>query len=856
MIETFVLRAELSSPHSTGAEMRKLQQEAVKAVERDKASKGERNGGLFHGIFEKASPHVAVGLRDGDDGVLRCPDCNWEVHDHRCEGCQQRVMDPNGPGNNWLDFSDESSSEDSMIESDVDDVERIRRPGPGGPGRWVDDEIILEGEGDDDEDWEDDGHDAEDALEQSDYYGALSPDRSSDGAVALDDDDDASNRPRPPRPLTFAGLTRQNRRVVVEESDGDSEDDDDEGSLQDFVVHDTPEARRPRRDRRQQANSHARPNGPWAIPDSSPAPEPAVRRRNARRTVPDDDDDDETQSSVSEASSRPPLFLGDSRRVYARGLRDVGNPIHISSDYDEEEEALLRSGYQTLPHTTASETEEDGFSSPPHAIGRRRNMGSISTPGSVFSVPEEDETEEGDTQYGDDDDSEEDEDGDVMMSQASQRASRQTGGGPRRRTMAVGNRTQPVEIDSDDSEPVPPRRRRQHRVGGHAARSGYFSSHSRGGSGNSRHRNRLSAQINPDVQALLSLHSQRLEEQQYNFLGNRLSSSVSPARTMTPIQRAMTPVQRSTTPVQRMRTPVQRMRTPVQRIMTPTQRNNMGNRRFISSSRESTPLQRVADSISPPPFSPMQSPDRGSQASSRATTIDSITSPASPNSTQSYSTQQSNSQYSQASPRYSQSLSPRSSQAQSSPQPSNPWFSSVSPQPVRTAESPTALVSSSATSTPRMRTRPSRGQLRSANSRIGLRSNTSSPAPTFSGASIAGLSGRIQPGHSGILGAAGRPTARRNTPLTTEDVRARGEAAIRQARMAGGHAGRSATRRESASNNSDSINNVRGGANNTAANTVGADPTGQGRRLGALIGGGPATGRGGGPLLVIGSEDD
>jgi hypothetical protein len=90
--------------------------------------------------------------------------------------------------------------------------------------------------------------------------------------------------------------------------------------------------------------------------------------------------------------------------------------------------------------------------------------------------------------------------------------------------------------------------------------------------------------------------------------------------------------------------------------------------------------------------------------------------------------------------------------------------------------------------------------------------------------------------------------------LTVEDIRARGEQ-LRQQQLRMIHGG--GTLRTPGETNSSSGSPVGGGENRTTppANGVGGVDIRRGNRLGALIGGGPADQRGGGPMLVIGSDD-
>ena len=74
----------------------KWQEEEKQKVEFHRSS----NRGLFPGIFHRQS---AIPIRDGQDGVLRCPDCTWELEDGNCSACGWFGMSDDGQ------FSDDFS---------------------------------------------------------------------------------------------------------------------------------------------------------------------------------------------------------------------------------------------------------------------------------------------------------------------------------------------------------------------------------------------------------------------------------------------------------------------------------------------------------------------------------------------------------------------------------------------------------------------------------------------------------------------------------------------------------------------------------------------------------------------------
>ncbi|KAF8544793.1 hypothetical protein BDD12DRAFT_440267 [Trichophaea hybrida] len=819
MIETFVNRAEIMSPQGSGAELRAQQKEIMQQLKKDRSPGGP---GLFRGIFKS---QVLYGIRDPEDGVVRCPTCMWEVHGGRCENpqCGARVREARD-GEDLLsdDESESGSSTQEGSERGIDNDMDL-------PVRWPESVVGEE------DDWED-------AVDDDDEF----------------DIDDVSVRRRERFPGHYGNRgthQRRNGRYDSEEEVSEADTEGTVGSLADFVDDDSPQ------------QSRRRMSGPWAL-TSSPAntsspirPIGAARRQNARPIVIEDDDEDDNQSSFSEASSRP-----DANTRYTTRSARYQNSRHVSlsSDYDDDEQSLLESnGYQALlgnqTDHTATEDEEDEFSSPPiRRMEGRSNM--IGRPGSVFSVPEEDDED-------DDEDESEDQDGDIRMGGSDQRrvtGNTNTNAGGRQpiRRAVSGSRNQPIELDSaSESEVAIGRRRTTRRAPFQTStRSNYFSNHQRNPSGGARanRNNRLSMEINPDILGLFAQHGQQLRETQYNSLG-RNSSSVSPARSLTPVQR------------------------------------NMPSRRSSAGSRGTTPLRGMLSS--PPPFSPLQSPELASHRQAPFV-INGTSSPA----------QITPSNNPWASPR-SISLSPRLGGLSAA---QNWGILSHFHNPQRTA-SPMGV---------RVRSRASSNRLRGSGSRIGLRSNSATPSSPLTssftgGTSIAGLVGRAPPTpqqqhrpqfqpQTPQQQQNQRPQPQPQTPqqqqqqrpqppqppqppqqqqrqqqqqqqqrqqptaqqgggrpggsprvLTAEDIRARGEQ-IRQNQLRMINGGGPLQQSRGGSNvggGSQSTEGLNGAPSSIGG--VGLSPdVRRGNRLGALIGGGPANQRGGGPMLVIGSEDD
>ncbi|KAF2435234.1 hypothetical protein EJ08DRAFT_656855 [Tothia fuscella] len=118
MTHRFVERVELLPPGETKDQHKRRQKEQADAVQTDKANTDRRTGGLFRGFF-RVRPRVRPALRDIEDGVDRCPYCQWELEDGMCERCGL-PFDENGTGT-W-DFSDleEGSEHDLNNEDDLE----------------------------------------------------------------------------------------------------------------------------------------------------------------------------------------------------------------------------------------------------------------------------------------------------------------------------------------------------------------------------------------------------------------------------------------------------------------------------------------------------------------------------------------------------------------------------------------------------------------------------------------------------------------------------------------------------------------------------------------------------------------
>lgn len=131
-MQLFTSRAELLEKGETTAEHRKSQREEAEKLDKDKADPNPRTGGLFRGLFKERIPPPRP-IIDLEDGVLRCPHCNWELEDGDagCERCGYRddaasVTATTESGVGWTESEENSEMTDYMDEvedgfGDLDD---------------------------------------------------------------------------------------------------------------------------------------------------------------------------------------------------------------------------------------------------------------------------------------------------------------------------------------------------------------------------------------------------------------------------------------------------------------------------------------------------------------------------------------------------------------------------------------------------------------------------------------------------------------------------------------------------------------------------------------------------------------
>ena len=121
----FTSRAELLDKGETTAEHLLNRQAETEKLDQDKANTNPHTGGLFGGLFKPKGPSLKP-LVDVDDGVMRCPHCQWELEEDACGGCGWVYR----PDEDRTDYSgseddyDEETDYDSMLdEEDPEDDE-------------------------------------------------------------------------------------------------------------------------------------------------------------------------------------------------------------------------------------------------------------------------------------------------------------------------------------------------------------------------------------------------------------------------------------------------------------------------------------------------------------------------------------------------------------------------------------------------------------------------------------------------------------------------------------------------------------------------------------------------------------
>ena len=129
IVNVFITLPQLMPTDETVEEHTKLSAEEASQVERDKANTDRRVGGLFRGCFARRHGGL-VAIRDPEDGVDRCPLCNWEIESGFCGRCEtgfdqdgRMVVDYDGSlgyGTDYEMYGSYDFSSDEELDDDVD----------------------------------------------------------------------------------------------------------------------------------------------------------------------------------------------------------------------------------------------------------------------------------------------------------------------------------------------------------------------------------------------------------------------------------------------------------------------------------------------------------------------------------------------------------------------------------------------------------------------------------------------------------------------------------------------------------------------------------------------------------------
>ncbi|KAK6507060.1 E3 ubiquitin ligase [Arthrobotrys musiformis] len=349
MIDTFVQRAILQSPHEEGLALQQQKEEALRMVEADKSDPK----GLFGGMFARRTDLQPI--YDPADGVARCPDCNWEIEGRTCASCGRRFHTADMPGadSDASDVSEFSEEEDSELDDDDDSL-----AGSDASVR-MDDDLDDEEEYHEESDngWDEPDYDQDHRLalalqdsyhqEFMRYLGAtpnwVEEHFGADRALAAREAARNAVERSISRNLSSPGRSLQPSSPYSRDSEDDSEEhtlDEDESEMDDFIVHDTPD----RRPRRQQ-----------------PGPRTLRRPRGSVADLSDDEDEDEDEDDE-------PVLRRGRNRYFER------HPIIISSDNDEDDEEaaglISAAGYAQLDHDTTTGDDDDDEDSLDESLGR------------------------------------------------------------------------------------------------------------------------------------------------------------------------------------------------------------------------------------------------------------------------------------------------------------------------------------------------------------------------------------------------------------------------------------------------------------------------------------------------------
>lgn len=143
----FTNRAELLDKGETTAEHSKNQRDEADRLDKDKANTNPQSGGLFGGLFRPKAPALKP-VVDVEDGVVRCPNCAWELEDgENCPGCGWCYHF--GDGTEYSGTDGQSETNYDSMDDDFGDIEEDDSvwglyDGPQGPPTHYLDQIAAE----------------------------------------------------------------------------------------------------------------------------------------------------------------------------------------------------------------------------------------------------------------------------------------------------------------------------------------------------------------------------------------------------------------------------------------------------------------------------------------------------------------------------------------------------------------------------------------------------------------------------------------------------------------------------------------------------------------------------------------
>ena len=343
MVEIFTTRAELLSADESLEDHRRWRQEESDYVERDKSNKDRTTGGLFRGCFV-GTRHLRA-IRDGADGVDRCPICSWELDGGHCDGCNlsfgedgRMIVSMDSFDGGFSDLEGEGSA--SMSSEEVDDYELQME---------LDMELDME------------------RFEMDPFYSPM-------GDYLEDEADEAPSLPLHRRRTSYisseasdTNLSETDEAAAVDEASDDEEgtesmldsiDDDEDEEDDDGNELVSPRVARPRRDialASLQAGVRQM-NGSRPRSDVHDHP----RQQSAADSERREDEYDEGGAVSSGRRRRQPRPSSPRRRQARRQVLTVSNsatPEAEERGIDEQNRALLRNGWSPLQQDAPEELE-------------------------------------------------------------------------------------------------------------------------------------------------------------------------------------------------------------------------------------------------------------------------------------------------------------------------------------------------------------------------------------------------------------------------------------------------------------------------------------------------------------------